>query len=528
MSRRLLRSIPRSPFSTPLSGSARETEDRIRNIFQYKKKRPPLLLFILACALALTCGGLVSCQPASGADSAPPTGLGISMDIQYYDTLGNYIEIPTLTLPSDTEPDEGITAINQALAELKAEYTPLLSALEGGTAAHLDYISTFENRCLFYPTQTAQHLNLVFFRSSYTTDLNTGHVLTLVYDFREGRQITLEDALEAAGQTEAGLYQALADQYAPELAQRSQEITRNQAPDLPPANLAIHALALEGFRMKSDGEPVFYLTARVDDQDDAVSDAVSGSDNLYIWSGGHFELYDQYAPNLPPLVPLEEQLDQWFGGQPLWCQWSLHGGEPEGGFVTPSSPAPDSSEYPGGSSAAPASPDSESASEEDAVSSTSEDYGLWNLEYSLRRDGWETPAGPGMQTSALFFHEAGTRTEQPGEGLTQNEGDYWLTYEWDGFSARYYHLASNGSETLRTIDTTRADVSTQRGIRVGDSREDVLAAYPEAKSHSDRNPSLNEENCLWIAEDLEADRGLALLFYLDGDTVRQITLTRLL
>ena len=280
--------------------------------------------------------------------------------------------------------------------------------------------------------------------------------------------------------------------------------------------------------MKSDGEPVFYLTARVDDQDDTVSDAVSGSDNLYIWSAGHFELYDQYAPNLPPLVPLEEQLDQWFGGQPLWCQWSLHGGEPEGGFVTPSSPAPDSSEYPGGSSAAPVSPDSESASEEDAVSSTSDDYGLWSLEYSLRRDGWETPAGPGMQTSALFFHEAGTRTEQPGEGLTQNEGDYWLTYEWDGFSARYYHLASNGSETLRTIDTTRTDVTTQRGVRVGDSQEDVLAAYPEAKSHSDRNPSLNEENCLWIAEDLEADRGLALLFYLDGDTVRQITLTRLL
>ena len=247
--------------------------------------------------------------------------------------------------------------------------------------------------------------------------------------------------------------------------------------------------------------------------------------------GGTVALVYQSAQALQDantLRSLEEQLDQWFGDPPLWCQWSLLGGEPEGGCVTPSSPAPDSSEYPGGSSAAPVSPDSEFTSEEDAVSSTSDDYGLWNLEYSLRRDGWETPAGPGMQTSALFFHEAGTRTEQPGEGLTQNEGDYWLTYEWDGFSARYYHLASNGSETLRTIDTTRADVSTQRGIRVGDSREDVLAAYPEAKSHSDRNPSLNEENCLWIAEDLEADRGLALLFYLDGDTVRQITLTRLL
>ena len=54
--------FPRSPFSTPLSGSAQEAEDRIRNIFQYKKKRPPLLFFVLACILALSCGGLVSCQ----------------------------------------------------------------------------------------------------------------------------------------------------------------------------------------------------------------------------------------------------------------------------------------------------------------------------------------------------------------------------------------------------------------------------------------------------------------------------------
>ena len=71
MSRRLLRSVPRSPFSTPLSGSARETEERIRNIFQYKKKRPPLLLFVLACALALTCGGLVSCESPNAPSSDP-------------------------------------------------------------------------------------------------------------------------------------------------------------------------------------------------------------------------------------------------------------------------------------------------------------------------------------------------------------------------------------------------------------------------------------------------------------------------
>ena len=60
---------PKTPFSTPLSGSARETEDRIRNIFQYQKKRPPVLALLLACALALLCGGLVSCETQSPAPS---------------------------------------------------------------------------------------------------------------------------------------------------------------------------------------------------------------------------------------------------------------------------------------------------------------------------------------------------------------------------------------------------------------------------------------------------------------------------
>ena len=44
--------LPHSPFSTPLSGSAREVEGRIRNIFQYKKQRPPLLILLLAALCA--------------------------------------------------------------------------------------------------------------------------------------------------------------------------------------------------------------------------------------------------------------------------------------------------------------------------------------------------------------------------------------------------------------------------------------------------------------------------------------------
>ena len=55
--------LPRSPFATRLSGSARETELRVRNIFQGPKKRPPFLIMALTVLIILSCGWLVSCQP---------------------------------------------------------------------------------------------------------------------------------------------------------------------------------------------------------------------------------------------------------------------------------------------------------------------------------------------------------------------------------------------------------------------------------------------------------------------------------
>ena len=69
--------IPSSPFATRLSGSATETELRIRSIFQWKKQRPPLWAMILTGLVILSCGGLVSCQiqeerPAPGGLSGDP------------------------------------------------------------------------------------------------------------------------------------------------------------------------------------------------------------------------------------------------------------------------------------------------------------------------------------------------------------------------------------------------------------------------------------------------------------------------
>ncbi len=64
--------VPHTPFSTPLSGSARETELRIRNIMSGPKKRPPALFLLLVFSLCLFCGNLVSCQVKEAQAPAPP------------------------------------------------------------------------------------------------------------------------------------------------------------------------------------------------------------------------------------------------------------------------------------------------------------------------------------------------------------------------------------------------------------------------------------------------------------------------
>ena len=72
--------VPRSPFSTRLSGSAKETELRIRSIFQWKKKRPPVWLMLVTAMLCLSCGSLVSCQVA---EASPSGAAELAQRLQY-------------------------------------------------------------------------------------------------------------------------------------------------------------------------------------------------------------------------------------------------------------------------------------------------------------------------------------------------------------------------------------------------------------------------------------------------------------
>ena len=83
--------MPRTPFSLPLSGSAREAEIRIRNIMSGPKKRPPLPFLILMFSLCIFCGNIVSCQMAEPDAPALP------------DISASLPEIPDISLPDPPE-----------------------------------------------------------------------------------------------------------------------------------------------------------------------------------------------------------------------------------------------------------------------------------------------------------------------------------------------------------------------------------------------------------------------------------------
>ena len=66
------RKIPYTPLSTRLSGSAREMELRLKNIFSGPKTRPPALFLVLMFSACIFCGNLVSCRIAEAEETVSP------------------------------------------------------------------------------------------------------------------------------------------------------------------------------------------------------------------------------------------------------------------------------------------------------------------------------------------------------------------------------------------------------------------------------------------------------------------------
>ena len=143
--------------------------------------RPPALALLLACVLALTCGGLVSCQRQ---EAVSP---GIAMAVQYYDTSLNYIEVPTLVPPEGGELDEAASSINRDLEALVQEY----AWIQDSPSEARDYAS---QQCIFYPAETDRYLNLVFYQNDGSHG-GSGDIRTWCYDKEEHALVTVQQAL---------------------------------------------------------------------------------------------------------------------------------------------------------------------------------------------------------------------------------------------------------------------------------------------------------------------------------------------
>ena len=551
--------LPNSPFATRFSGREGETHLRITNIAKGQHRRPAFVILALTLLIILSCGWFFSF-------GAKARGLTVVMETQYYDSQGNCIEIPAVA-PAAGGEAPGAAALNQALDDLRSQYRLVLGGTLSGPAG-------LENCCLFYLTQTDRYYNFLFYRDEFRTDLSCGHVTALVYDRRKDALVTLADALTLAGQTEGGLCQALADQYDPQLKQEN-----------PAADLCIQNQQVEGFRMGADGKVLFYLTARIDDRDDSVQDAVSGGDHLYIWSSGVFTRYDEEQPLVPeeecaafdPPLYWQRQKEsggtlteeeralirdyyaasydpvylpgedgswtsdqyglrltdiQYMGSTPLYetegvVFWVVKQTAPDG---QPDSEHPyyivlqrnAAGSYYGVLGECPAyalHPGRAALTPEQAALQVC--YKLDDLEVSLWRDVYPGGVGPGASLTFSCLDTGHIETTQrPDLEPIYQPGDYWCQADGQrptgSFTAQCYHSAADNRDVIRSLRTDMTDLSTYRGVRVGDSREQVQDLYPEAHS-GDFWGLYPDEDYLWYsAWDGDPAYGPAILFFFDG------------
>ena len=113
--------IPYTPFSTPLSKSAKETELRLHNIFSGPKKRLPALFLALVFSVCVLCGNLVSCQEAE--PGLPPPDLSVVP----VDLDGLPIPVPIYTL--EESGDVLVEGLGDAIIEWNRRFPPLRSFL---------------------------------------------------------------------------------------------------------------------------------------------------------------------------------------------------------------------------------------------------------------------------------------------------------------------------------------------------------------------------------------------------------------
>ena len=615
---------PNTPFSTPLSGSARETEERIRNIFQYKKKRPPVLFLALACALALLCGGLVSCQPQSPAVSLP----------QEEETLLSLLAAEDQSIREEGDEPRLLASIQQGdyllgaaayshrfgdtllIGVMDRETGELTGpAYQQGTYYGTPYVTTFQQNgedCLLY-THNGMHQGLS--EGSSGLIRLEGDDFTWTWpvegDLRDESSQAFADyknywedhlALLAPGgvdvfvETDYDVLRGVGPQWAVD---HSESFYIPEEGDLPIPIPYQTRVWVENFTRDSrnawsagnrsalyhivsmkaeepvpgqgEGDSLYSLLAFCDGRAEAgeggwlsavllfdqetgqVGDVLAWAqgdreevelpretwggleerDRLiaeYYQSQGYSQIYflGETAPEVLPenavaiesIVYGDEMADGATRSIAYKVTFRAYYTEGASDYLVLQRDGADGSflrllgQYPA---------HTEKSARDAAFQET---FGLMDADISLLYDSSSPPVGLGDWQEPSYLVQEGEPAVEILDGWEPiyNPGDYWDRWSVEGFTAdRYYH-ASEDRWTVQSIETTRTDLRTYRGIQVGDSRSMVQNLYPELRDGDYWHLyDSAEEDFLWYC-DSSMDLGPALLFFFENDQVSRIVL----
>lgn len=140
-------------------------------------------------------------------------------------------------------------------------------------------------------------------------------------------------------------------------------------------------------------------------------------------------------------------------------------------------------------------------------------YNLQDIEASLMIDGYPQRVGP-FSAPNFFNEEPDLKILEEWEPI-YGDGDYWIQYYYNNLTATCYYNSEEKRTSINRIETTRADVATHGGIRVGATRDEVLEAYPSIYN----TPYWGYQgDYLWYCDN-NGGYGAALLFWFENNTV---------
>lgn len=141
-------------------------------------------------------------------------------------------------------------------------------------------------------------------------------------------------------------------------------------------------------------------------------------------------------------------------------------------------------------------------------------YGLQDIEVSINIDGYPSFIGPWSSPPSIHNEERTTTVLEGWEPI-HVEGNYWMQIDYPNLTAICLNHTEENRASIHSLETTRADVETYRGIPIGATRDEVIAAYPEIR---DTTYWGYEGDYLWYCDN-DGGWGASLIFWIEHDRV---------